>query len=163
MIDKEHRWHHFIDDLTQESSVLKSVTEIHKAYLEEKSTVSASTKKGKIAMKIVSSKKDLKFVSAVLGEIIKNRLNKGWKMIEPENLQAFEFYIKDLHIVIDSIESDINYLHNRIEAISLFEKRKEEKKQYKTEICVAITALSISVIISVVVLIFEILSYMALK
>ena len=139
------------------------MSNIHKKYLEEKSTVSPYSKKGEIAKKIISAKKDLKFVSAVLGQIINNRLNKGYKIIDPENLPTFEFYIKDLHNVIDNIESDINYLHNRIEAISLYEKRKEEKKQYKIEICIAITALSISVIISVVVLIFEILSYVVLK
>ena len=159
MIDKDHKWAKFVDNLYQEESVLKCVTDIHRNYLEEKSADNTPIKKDKIAIKITELKKDLSFVSAVLGEIIKNRLNKGFTMTEPKNLKSFEFYIKDLHIVLDSIESDINYLHNRIEAIQLIEKRKEEKKQYKTEIVFAIVALITSVILSGITLVFEILSY----
>ena len=159
MIDKEHRWAEFVDNLYQEDSVLKTVTAIHRAYLGEKSVVAQSVKKDEITTQIIEAKKDLKFVSAVLSEIIKNRLNKGYTIVEPENLKSFEFYIKDLHIVIDNIESDINYQHNRIEAIQLIEKGKQEKKQYKTEIGIAITALIITVILSCITLIFEILTY----
>ena len=50
-------------------------------------------------------------------------------------------------------------MHNRLEAFNLSKERKEEKKRYKKEIGIAITALVISVAINVVVMAFEILSY----
>ena len=158
MIDREHKWYDFVDNLYEEVSVLRSVTRIHEQYLEEKSPI-LDVKIDVIPQQIQSLEKDFAFVSAVLREVIHNRLNKGTTIVESENLQSFGFYIKDLHIVIDSIRNDINYMHNRLEAFNLSKERKEEKKRYKKEIGIAITALVISVAINVVVMAFEILSY----
>lgn len=160
MIDKKHRWYPLVDDnFYEEIRVLNSVTKIHKKYLEEKASILEVKKEGKIVKKIKDLEDDLKLVNAVLGEIIKSRLNKGYTMIEYENLQAFGFYIKDLHIVIDSIWHDINYMYNRLDAIKLTKERKVGLKRYKTEIIVAFFALGVSVIISIVTMVFEILSY----
>ena len=160
MIIKQHEWFSELEDnFTQETAVVNNVTKIHKLYLDEKALVLEVNKEKEIVRKIEHLESNLNFVSSVLKEIINGRLNKGSDIIEKDNLQVFSIYIQDVHLIIDNIWKDIDFLHNRLEAINLSKERMKGTKRYKTEIIVALVALGASLIVGLVTMVFEILSF----